>query len=186
MVVWYPWRRQAALPTFSALLVRRVRTPPTHNLKPAVRVPAAPAWTLLHDIQVFDIPEDELNVSCGRPLPTARAVGKCYTFAEGLTAWLSAKGTASAAVWPGPTLPRAFLCREPGRRQSGALPSASLCRRPGTRQRILCRWRALAVGKDVLCRWLIPWLLAKNLAVSNDSDSGSDCPWVLLLIICTF
>jgi hypothetical protein len=34
-----------------------------HNLKPAVIVPTAPAWTLLHDIQVFDIPEDELNVS---------------------------------------------------------------------------------------------------------------------------
>ena len=106
---------------------------------------------------------------CGRPLPTARAIGKCYIFAEGLTA----KGTASAAVWPRPTLPRAFLCREPGRRQSGPLPSASLCRRPGTRQRILCRRRALAVGKDVLCRWLIPWPSAKNLAVGNDSDSGS-------------
>ena len=39
-------------------------------------------------------------------------------FAESLTGWLSAKTTTAAAVYGAAPLPRVFLCREPGFRQS--------------------------------------------------------------------
>jgi len=69
------------------------------------------------------------------------AEGHCWPsakklFAESLTGWLSAKVTAMGAVHGAAPLPRAFLCRELGFRQSWPLPSARLCRELSCRQRV--------------------------------------------------
>jgi hypothetical protein len=108
--------------------------------------------------------------------PSAKEVGRAtlqattwHGFADGLMARLSAKGIASVAVYPGPSLTMAVLCRQPSRRQRMPLPMAFLCRQPGRRQRSLYQRLVLAIGKG----GSLP--TADSLAIGKESRRRQSC-----------
>jgi hypothetical protein len=97
-----------------------------------------------------------------------------HGFADGLTARLSAKGTTSVAIYPGPSLPMAVLCRQPGRRQRMPLPMAFFADDRAVGKEVFTDgWSWPSVKVD-LCRRRIPWPSAKSLAVGKVAVSGSD------------